>query len=80
MNLYLNEAINNFNKYISNVPNAENAGEIKSQIEQLNNQLKTRAEQMNQNSFEGEDENFEEEESFEDENFDENNENSGEEE
>ncbi len=74
LNLYLNEAIDNYNRYISNVPNAENADEIKAQIDQLNQELKTRAdrqieqpqEEYDDEFYGDEEEDFNEEETFED--------------
>ncbi len=82
LNLYLNEAVDNYNRYISNVPNAENADEIKAQIDNLNQELKNRADQQmeqpqeaNEEEYydegdefneDGEEETFSEEENFED--------------
>ncbi|MBR6164064.1 tetratricopeptide repeat protein [bacterium] len=40
----LNEAVDKFNRYIANVPKADNAEDIKNQIEQLSGILKERAE------------------------------------
>lgn len=71
LSLYLNEAVDNFNRYLSNVPKAENADEIKAQIDNLNQELKNRSnQQMEQpqddnDYYEGDEEPLEEE-NFED--------------
>ena len=60
LNIYLNEAVDNYNRYISNAPKAENADEIKNQIEQLSQLLKERSEQMREQPQEDEEYNYDE--------------------
>lgn len=65
LSIYLNEAIDNYNRYIANVPNAENADDIKAQIDQLNHELKAHADrqieqpQTEDDFYGNEDDNFE---------------------
>lgn len=58
LDLCLNEAVDKLNRYLANVPKAQNADDIKNQIEQLSSALKGRAEQAGTNVSEEDDEDF----------------------
>jgi len=55
LDYHLNEAVDKFNRYLANVPKAENANDIKNQIEQLSTVLKERAEKSGTNSKDDDD-------------------------
>ena len=64
LNFHLNEAVDNYNRYLSKASNIENADEIKSQIEMLSQQLKDRADKQ-LGASNGEQEETETEDDFE---------------
>ncbi len=58
LDYYLNEAVDKFNRYLANVPKADNAEDIKKQIEDLSNILKQRSENNETKITEEDDEDF----------------------